>query len=209
MVPDLFDIPIFPLSIVLFPQSRYPLHIFEERYQLMIRRCLEGNSVFGINLSVDLEIRMVGCTARVAQLCRRYEDGRMDIVVEGENRYEVHRQSTHPDGYMVGSVRYLPDETEEVEAPLLETTSELFRKVLNAARAGVDLDDPLPRISAYAMAEKSGMEAMARQSLLEERSENRRLRLVADHLRRIIPRIEEAKTLRQLVINDGYLPRTG
>jgi ATP-dependent Lon protease len=209
MSSDLFDIPIFPLGIVLFPQSRYPLHIFEERYRIMIRECLDTNSIFGINLSVDSEIRSVGCTARVTEMKTLYPDGRMDVVVEGENRYELTGTRTHPDGYLVGSVRYLPDEMEEAEEPLREMAAELFRQVLHAARAGRIDDDSLPRMSAYAIAEKAGMEAAARQSLLEERSERRRMRLVADHLRRIIPRIEDAATIRRLAMNDGYLPRRG
>jgi Lon protease-like protein len=43
-------LPIFPLNTVLFPGAQIQLHIFEERYRLMIGRCLEQNGPFGVAL---------------------------------------------------------------------------------------------------------------------------------------------------------------
>ena len=43
-------LPLFPLGIVLFPDAVLPLRIFEERYKLMVRRCLEADSEFGVVL---------------------------------------------------------------------------------------------------------------------------------------------------------------
>ncbi len=44
------ELPLFPLNSVLFPGTTLPLHIFEERYKLMIGRCLESDSPFGVLL---------------------------------------------------------------------------------------------------------------------------------------------------------------
>ena len=41
-------IPLFPLNIVLFPGQAVPLHIFEPRYRVMTRHCIETQSPFGI-----------------------------------------------------------------------------------------------------------------------------------------------------------------
>ncbi len=46
-------IPIFPLNLVVFPDSKYPLHIFEERYKILLQKCLTDNSGFGIVASID------------------------------------------------------------------------------------------------------------------------------------------------------------
>src|SRR6266508_1288840 len=43
-------LPILPLNTVLFPGAPLQLHIFEERYRLMIGRCLEQRSPFGVVL---------------------------------------------------------------------------------------------------------------------------------------------------------------
>ena len=90
------EIPLFPLpNLVLFPQVAVPLHIFEERYKLMINRCLDHDEVFGlVLLREDAEqesestIHRVGVTARVVQV-DRLEDGRMNILCAGESRFRI------------------------------------------------------------------------------------------------------------------------
>ena len=55
------QIPIFPLNLVMFPEARYPLHIFEERYKRMIKWCIDNDTEFGIVLKIDLKIANVDC----------------------------------------------------------------------------------------------------------------------------------------------------
>ena len=80
-------IPLFPLEVVLFPGQPLPLHIFEERYKVMIRECLatEGPREFGVVLARPNDIVKVGCTAEVVELVRSYADGRYG--------YRHHRQA--------------------------------------------------------------------------------------------------------------------
>ena len=80
-------LPLFPLQVVLFPHSLLPLHIFEDRYKLLIRECVTEKTEFGINLVQDGTLADVGCTAVVTTIVRRYDDGKMDIVVQGRQRY--------------------------------------------------------------------------------------------------------------------------
>ena len=75
--------PLFPLGIVLLPSEVVPLHIFEERYKLMIGECLESEGEFGIVWLSDDGLREVGCTARVTQVLAELEDGRLNILVAG------------------------------------------------------------------------------------------------------------------------------
>jgi len=39
---------LFPLNIVLFPESIYPLHIFEDRYKKLLSECEEEDKEFGV-----------------------------------------------------------------------------------------------------------------------------------------------------------------
>jgi len=80
-------IPIFPLNVVLMPEMALPLHIFEERYKLMIGECLDQNTEFGIVLSDGSGFHSCGCTAKVADVLKRYDDGRMDILTHGQQRF--------------------------------------------------------------------------------------------------------------------------
>src|SRR5262245_6719895 len=110
------DIPLFPLpNLVLFPQVAVPLHIFEERYKLMINRCIDNAEVVGIVLK-DAEdenettIRRVGVTARIVQF-ERFADGRMNILCTGETRFRI-SQFKGNSPYWTGSVEFFEDDEE-------------------------------------------------------------------------------------------------
>src|SRR3954452_13136572 len=84
--------PLFPLGLVLLPGEVVPLHIFEERYKVMIGECLEEESEIGIVWLSDDELKDTGCSARVTQLLERMEDGRMNILVQGTGPFLLQRR---------------------------------------------------------------------------------------------------------------------
>jgi len=85
-------IPIFPLpNVVFFPKTVLPLHIFEPRYKEMIGECLAHSSVFGIVHAKQDEMAEIGCSAKILDVSKRYEDGRLDILTQGIRRFEVMR----------------------------------------------------------------------------------------------------------------------
>src|SRR5690625_701858 len=85
----LFDLPLFPLSMVIYPDQQAALHIFEPRYQEMVQDCLEHEMPFGLILYEDGKMAEVGCTAVIQEVVQDYGDGRLDIVVEGDERFRV------------------------------------------------------------------------------------------------------------------------
>lgn len=111
----ILELPIFPLELVLFPGMPLPLHIFEDRYKLMIERCLEGNRSFGVTLlragsaegpgGIPYEI---GTVARIIRHVRT-EDGRYNIVTRGNARYQM-LDSRYESGYLTARVELLEEE---------------------------------------------------------------------------------------------------
>lgn len=105
-------LPLFPLNSVLFPGMPLPLHIFEERYKLMIGRCIEEHSPFGVVLirSGDevggvAEPHDVGTTARIERQ-EQLDDGRMKLICAGERRFRIgHLDRSQP--YLLGDVDFL------------------------------------------------------------------------------------------------------
>src|SRR5919206_5035298 len=103
------ELPLFPLHVVLFPGMRLPLHIFEDRYKLMIGTCMVTDETFGVALirsgqevGGPAEVFRVGTTARIASM-ERLPQGRMNLVVVGGERFRiVERLQTQP--YLLGSV---------------------------------------------------------------------------------------------------------
>lgn len=112
----MFDLPLFPLNIVLFPGMPLNLHIFEPRYRLMVRACIERNQPFGVALiRQGLEALgppavpySTGSTARIVQV-ERLDDGRMNIVVVGDERFCILGIDSSRE-YLVGQVESCPME---------------------------------------------------------------------------------------------------
>jgi Lon protease-like protein len=101
---------------VLCPGLALPLHVFEERYRLMIGRCLDRSMPFGVVLIRDGRevgaapdrVADVGTTAVIRQ-AGRYADGRLDIVTVGERRFRIERLETTREPYLVGVVSLLDE----------------------------------------------------------------------------------------------------
>lgn len=89
------DLPLFPLHIVLFPGMPIHLHIFEERYKLMVQHCLESDRSFGVVLIRSgrevfgpAEPYPVGCAARILEV-ETLDDGSMNLTALGEERFRI------------------------------------------------------------------------------------------------------------------------
>lgn len=105
-------LPLFPLNLVLFPYSRTQLHIFEQKYRLMVENCLEKNIPFGIALirsedesQLQTDPYLVGTKVRIINV-HRYEDGRFDLTVEGVERFRI-REINDESPYLRGTIENL------------------------------------------------------------------------------------------------------
>ncbi len=137
-------LPLFPLNVVLFPGSALPLHIFEDRYKILVRECSEKRGMeFGINRVEGERLSSIGCTAVVREVVKRYEDGRFDIIADGMRRYQLQGLDQGKTPYYVGRVTFLEDEKDEVDAALLNETTDLYNRLVTSV-----YEDRLPRISA-------------------------------------------------------------
>src|SRR5918997_2836461 len=83
------ELGLFPLGIVLLPTEQIPLHIFEDRYQELIGECLAEEREFGLVYADDAGLREIGTRAAVTEVLDRFDDGRMNIVVEGRDRFRL------------------------------------------------------------------------------------------------------------------------
>lgn len=110
----MYELPLFPLNTVLFPNAPIALHIFEPRYKEMIERCLRTDSPFGVvliqsgqeALGALPEPHSIGCTARITQV-ERLEDGRLNIIAVGGERFQI-RGLRFDKPYLVGQVDPYP-----------------------------------------------------------------------------------------------------
>ena len=174
------ELPLFPLNVVLFPSMRLPLHIFEERYKLMIGTCMVTDQTFGVALIESGEevggpaqIFKVGTTARIVEI-DRLPDGQMNLVVIGVDRFKLLEQFADKP-YATGRVELLPEIPEAAPAGLSARVAHKFRRYLISAgvpeqqAAGLALPDD-PQELSYVVAAVLKAPARRRQRLLEDTS---------------------------------------
>ncbi len=130
-------IPLFPLNVVLFPSVPLPLHIFEERYRAMINHCIESKTPFGVVLRQGESFKRVGCSAVVNEVLERYDDGRMDILSIGADRFTI--DSIDDAGlYLEAQVRYLDELPSEGNDPERSEALKQIRKYAFYAEISLD-----------------------------------------------------------------------
>ncbi|GAB1373117.1 LON peptidase substrate-binding domain-containing protein [Candidatus Kapaibacterium sp.] len=205
----MIKIGIFPLNVILFPESVYPLHIFEERYKQLINECYTNNLEFGINYISPAGISEVGCSAMVSQVLKKYPDGKMDIIVQGISRYRLNRIWQGQELYYSADVEPFADDDYGVDFGLMEEAVRLYNKIAEGITSlKIDKIDPNnidAKFPSFLIAQKAGLTPEQKQSLLEIRSENLRLETLSKHLRKVQPLIKRAEVISNIIKNDGYL----
>jgi len=183
------DFPLFPLDLVVVPSEFVPLHIFEDRYRTMIDECLESEREFGIIWLSDSELKPVGCSVVIARVLERMEDGRLNILASDRRPFRLIERRDHLP-YPAGTVEFLEDPEEVVDAEVAGTAREVYAELVAQATDERPDPDELEGLDAYGMTATVDFDREAKQGLLELRSETARLRLVTRLLRAAVRRLD-------------------
>jgi len=191
----MLNLPLFPLNTVLFPGGSLPLHIFEERYKLMIGECIEQQAEFGVVLIKSgrevggpAEPHPVGTTARISRV-RHMDDGRINLVALGRERFRI-QELTQSQPYLRADVEFL--EESDMDTPRsLAAAQEVSALYVEYYRLALSLTNQWqervalphePQGLADFVATRIEAEAGLKQQLLETTSVAERLSLERDLL---------------------------
>jgi ATP-dependent Lon protease len=200
------EIPLFPLNIVLFPGMSLPLHIFEPRYKDMIHYCLQNESDFGILLSNEKDLCQVGCTAKISHIIRQYEDGRLDIVTEGQQRFHV-LEFLQANTYMEGVIEFFDDDSsEDLPDELLDNVLNAYQKMIHLQTRGVGavkgIFDPVH--FSFIIASTLALDLPEKQTLLELTSTTERIRKLDTALMHMVSQLEQQAALERRAGTNGH-----
>ena len=198
------NIPVFPLGLVLYPKELLPLHIFEDRYREMIAYCLNEEASFGVLLMQDGKMANVGCEAVIDRVVTTYEDGRMDIIVEGTQRFKV-RDLQSSKSYMTADIEKIEEPQEPIQVETRERVITQHMRLLELAgrRVRPNIYQNLDGISFF-IAHNVGLSSEQKQQVLEMLTENERIVYLASHLETLIPKVEEYEDVRKKVQSNGH-----
>ena len=196
--------PLFPLGIVLFPAERMPLHIFEPRYKEMTTRCLESESPFGIVFFDEGKMAQVGCTARIAHVLEQYEDGRMDLLIGGEQRFQV-IDVFEEEAYLTADVEMMDEPEEPLQREMQERVITQHMRLLELAGRTVrpSLYEDQENLS-FVISPNAGLSPQQKQEVLELLTENQRIDYLIRHLEGLIPEVERMEDFRRKIQSNGH-----
>jgi Lon protease-like protein len=195
--------PLFPLGLVLLPGEQIPLHIFEERYKQMIGECLEDEREFGILWLADDALKDVGCTARITRVLERFDDGRMNILVEGATPFRLERRIGEL-AYPAGDIELLDDDP-GTDEEALERARKSYADLVEQVTDTRPEPEALAELDAYGMAATLDIAASAKQALLELRSEPARLEQLEALFDEALKRIRTATRVAEQASGNGHL----
>src|SRR5579859_7966921 len=187
-MPEL-EFPLFPLGLVALPGELVPLHIFEERFKTMMSSCLEDEREFGIVWLADDGLRDIGCAMVIEKVLERMEDGRMNLLARGTRPFRVLERQGHL-AYPAGVIEFVEDQADALDPVLAQSARAAYAELVKRATDREPGGDELEEMSAYDMAATVDFGLDAKQGLLDLRSENARMRLVARLFRAATKRLD-------------------
>jgi len=178
------EIGLFPLGMVLLPTEQVPLHIFEPRYRALIGECLEQDREFGLVFADEDGLRAIGTRAAVTEVLERFDDGRLNIVVQGRERFRLVEVNEvgEEESYHTGEVEPLIDQADPADDASKERALELFRRLVDLTGAEVDEPEDAEEQLSFALAARFEFAPAVKQELLQSTSERLRLERLCELL---------------------------
>ncbi|NAS32661.1 ATP-dependent protease [Flavobacteriaceae bacterium R38] len=196
-------LPMFPLQIVVYPNDKVPLHIFEKRYQELIADCEETGMSFGIPVVIDGKISF-GTEVKLTKVVKRYNDGRSDIICSGQKVFKIQKfyEQLENKSYAGGEVQFFDDIDDSVDSLKLKII-ERIKEFYNI----LDLEVPElneQHFSSYDLAHRIGFSFSQEYELLQLRYESERLNYILNHLKNVIPIIKQVNHTKDTIKLNGH-----
>ena len=195
-------LPLFPLNLVVFPNERLNLHIFEPRYKELVNDCWTSGSHFGIPSYVTSKIEF-GTEMEITEIFKTYKDGRMDIKTIGHKVFKVKEYlNPWPDKkYSAGQVMDLESVMDYTSAKLelLDLLDQLYGKL--------DIDQEVEyhtETAVFQLAHKVGLTKTQEYQLLQITHESKRVDFLINHLKKLLPKLSKAAEIRNRIKMNGH-----
>lgn len=191
-------IPIFPLSLVVYPDEELKLHIFEPRYKQMIRECHEAQKDFGIPGVIDDDLKKYGTLMQVMAVEKQYENGEMDIRVRGRRVFRILEVIHHvPDKLYSGAIVHYPQNTLKGDPKLMKNIVTNIRTLHSLMNLSRDFKKPDEALKSYDVAHESGLNLNEEYDLLCLLHELQRQEYLRRHLKKVLPMLAGLENLKK------------
>ncbi len=196
-------LPLFPLELVVYPGEQLPLHIFEDRYQQLIRDCKAEGIPFGIPAYIDKKLAY-GTELTLTSIEKEYPSGAMDVLCLGKRVFKIETFYPELSGklYAGGKVTYFEEDANtamSLQEELLQHITTLYTE-LTIERPPV-FHTPF---TSYQVAHKVGLSIAQEYYLLTIHNELERLMYLIGHLKGTIPVVREMNRTKAVIQMNGH-----
>ena len=197
------ELGLFPLPLVLVPTERIPLHIFEPRYRELIDECITESREFGLVFSTgDGAVHEIGTRASVIRVIERMRDGRMNIAVEGGERFRL-LELTSGRSFTTAEVEPVVDENDSPDDEARARALAVFGELAVEAASDVDIPDDTSPLLDWELTARVDFALEAKQELLALTSPRRRMARLVELLEASLEALRLEKALRERAGGNG------
>ncbi|MEZ0482960.1 LON peptidase substrate-binding domain-containing protein [Fibrella aquatica] len=200
-------IPLFPLSLVVYPGEDLNLHIFEPRYRQLVNECIDEEKTFGVPVFIDNKLPGYGTEVHVTTLHKRYEDGRMDVKTKGLRLFKIVDFLNPVPGklYAGGSVEFLdPEEVATVTTTYLIPLLSRLQRLYDLLQIETDYDPDKSPLFSYRIAHKVGLSVEQEYEMLLLKTEAERQQFLIEHLDKVIPVVADMERTKDRIKMNGH-----
>jgi uncharacterized protein len=197
-------IPIFPLSIVVYPGEQLNLHIFEERYKQLISESFKLAKPFGIPSVINEKVSEMGTVVQVTEIVKKYDNGEMDIRTEGTDVFKILEILNQvPEKLYSGAIVDYPANNNEMHRMMAIIVARI-REMHNLMKVEKDFKKADEELLSYDVAHHAGLSPEEEYELLTLLREDQRLEYLKRHLNKVMPVIAETEQLREKIKLNGH-----
>jgi hypothetical protein len=198
-------VPIFPLSIVVYPGEQVNLHIFEPRYKQLITECYAEKKSFGIPSVIENKLQDYGTLVRVTEITTVHDNGEMDIKTQGDKVFRILEVIKEiPDKLYSGAIVNYPPNHEHGSAEVMRRVVNSIKELYKLLKVNKDFKKNDTELNTYDVAHHVGLSLQEEYELLNLMHERQRQEYLKRHLTKVIPLIAEMESLKEKVKLNGH-----
>ena len=198
-------IPIFPLSIVVFPGEQLNLHIFEPRYKQLIQECQRDGKAFGIPAVIENKVQELGTVVEIIEIKKVYDDGKMDISTRGIKVFRMLEViKTIPDKLYSGAIVSYPGDADDGSKTLMQKIVTGIKELHKLLEVRKEFKKPDEDLKTFDVAHHMGLNLQEEYELLGLFRELQRQEYLKRHLQKVVPLLSEMEALKEKVKLNGH-----
>jgi Lon protease-like protein len=198
-------IPIFPLSIVVYPGEDLNLHIFEPKYKQLINECFDQKKPFGMPVVIKNKVHELGTLVDITEISKVYDSGEMDIKTKGQKIFRVLEIITEiPDKLYSGAIVSYPSNTDHGKKQLMSKVIVAIKELHKLLKVNKPFHKDEQQLSSYDVAHHAGLTLNEEYEFLSLTTELQRQEYLKRHLAKVLPVVAEMELLKEKIKMNGH-----